>query len=494
MGPKRELRTFLNEIPVVPLSAFKMLEAQCLVAATRKMALLTVWSLVESKPSCRWHCLRLLFKLAYSGGDDNSIRFDTIRLIINKIYNAGSSNQPTRWQLPHLSDEEAQRSVGGDPVTSWEIPDEDFVPLQMLRGRCVEDIATMMLRSMSAKTASFAFPIKVPLRVELLRGELVKGVVCSAKDRVWLYLALCIKRPVLLHELVETFTFCDADMKEHLVNSIEEALKHIPPSEPELLMLVQKATPDTERLVIKVLHILMQTSQGKEPLSKEYGAAVTRLYSVTQNPRLLVPVFDLLDRKHLLDFLPAVMQLEVEEVIIAFQQLVRSRTPPLSTSELLTELHHMNNPSENIVPVKCSMQALNVIFGMREQFDAKVYGIVIQALVEEAGPLPTLFMRTVIQVVKEIPRLCDFVVMQILPRLVRQEVWGNDNMWRGFMIVLQNTFASQSVGAAQVLAMLPMSQLEDVLVQHPDWKAQLRDFCARQPVGAIAPHVRQLLQ
>jgi len=70
--PRRELRTFLNEIPVVPLSAFRLLEAQCQVASTRKMALLTVLSLVDSKPSCRWHCLHLLFRLAYSGGDDSS--------------------------------------------------------------------------------------------------------------------------------------------------------------------------------------------------------------------------------------------------------------------------------------------------------------------------------------------------------------------------------------------------------------------------------------
>lgn len=92
----------------------------------------------------------------------------------------------------------------------------------------------------------------------------------------------------------------------------------------------------------------------------------------------------------------------------------------------------------------------------QDQFDAKVYGIVIQSLVEEPGPLPTLFMRTVIQVVerfsllvqwkyrtgppfpfaartkvKELPRLSDFIVMEILPRLVRQEVWGDENMWLG---------------------------------------------------------------
>lgn len=496
--PRRELRTFLNEIPVVPLSAFKMLELQCQKKDSRKMALLTVLSLIENKPSCRWHGLHLLFRLAYSGGEDTDVRFDTIRLIINKIYSSGP-HAPMRWQLPHLSDDEAAPLLGGattaeDEASGWEIPDEDYVDLQKLRGRCVEDVATLMLRSIAPISAKYAFPMNVPLRVEQLRGELFKTAICTPKDRVWLYLALCIKRPVLLHELVETFTKCDVEMKEHLINSIEEAIKHIPASEPELLTLVEKAVPETERLVLKVLNILMQTSQGKEALAPEYGKAVTNLYGVTKNPELLVPVFDLLTRQKLLDFLPAVLELGAERVTDAFRQLICSRTPPLSITELLTELHHMNSPGEDIVPVQCSMQALNILFGMRDQFDPKVYGIVIQALVEEPGRMPTLFMRTIIQVVKDLPRLSDFVVMEILPRLVRQEVWGDETLWRGFMIVLQHTFASQPGGAARVLAMLPMSQLEDVLVTHPDWKAQLREFIARQPAGTTPPHVRQLLQ
>jgi len=494
--PRRDLRGFLNEIPYIPASAFRMLEAQCQQGSARKMALLTVLSLIESRPACRWDALRLLFRLAYLGGEDSSVRFDTIRLIINKIYSAGP-HHPERWQLPHLTEAEATALLneGASATTKdSDSQDDEFVPLQKLKGRCVEGVATLMLRSMTPASAKFSFAVQVPKRVEELCGELFKGALCAPKDRVWLYLALCIKRPVLVHELVETFTQCDEDMKEHLINSIEEAIKYIPASEPELLVLVQKANPNTERLVLKVLHILMQTSQGKEGLSAAYGQAVTRLYGVTKNPRLLVPVFDLLERSSLLDFLPAVLNLESEQVTDAFQQLVRARSPPLSISELLTELHHMNKPGENIVPIKSSMQALNIIFGMRDQFDPKVYGIVIQALVEERGLLPTLFMRTVIQVVKELPRLSDFIVMEILPRLVRQEVWSDENMWRGFMIVLQHTFASQSGGAARVLAMLPTSQLEDVLVQHPDWKAQLREFVARQPPGAAPQHVRQLLQ
>merc|ERR1712136_31650 len=193
----------------------RMLEAQCLKGDTRKMALLTILSLIELKPACRWHALHLLFKLAYRAGEDSSIRFDTIRLVINKIYSSGH-HAPMRWQMPHLSDEDAAAVSGSDGAT---VGSDDCIPLKMLRGRYVEDVATLMLRSMAPPGAQFTFPVCVPQYV----------------DR------LCIKRPFLLHALVETFTLCGAEMKEHLINSIEEAIKCIPASEPELLVLVQKA-------------------------------------------------------------------------------------------------------------------------------------------------------------------------------------------------------------------------------------------------------------
>lgn len=495
--PRREMRTFLNQIPIVPVSAFKMLEEHCQTEASRTVGLLTVLSLIETKPACRWRGLQLLFKLAYSAGgteEQNRNRHDAIRFIINKVY-SGKDSVPMRWQLPHYTDAEVVQ-LGSAVSASWFLPEDDeFMPMMLLRCRCIEDFSTMMLRSMVPSNCLFDHALLVPNRLGSLQAEILKDKgLCVPKDRIWLYLALCIKRPLMLHGLVETFTKCDVLMKEHLVKSVEEAIKHIPIAEPELLVLVQRASEETEPLVLKVLNILMQTSRAKnESLSPAYGPAVTRLYAATRNPLLLVPVFDLLDRKSLLDFLPAVLQLEKDQVKDAFQQLIASKAPPLSVTELLTELHHMNSPGDNIVDLKFSMQALNIIFEMRESFDSKVYGIVIQSLVEEHGPLPTLFMRTVIQVAKELPRLADFIVMEILPRLVRQEVWSNSNMWRGFMLVLETTFTSQPGAAARVLAMLPMSQLEDVLVKHPEWRVQLREYVARQPANVIAPHVRQLL-
>jgi len=41
-------------------------------------------------------------------------------------------------------------------------------------------------------------------------------------------------RPILLHGLVEVFIQCDAEMKEHLINSIEEASPTSPTSNTRL--------------------------------------------------------------------------------------------------------------------------------------------------------------------------------------------------------------------------------------------------------------------
>eukprot|EP00928_Gymnodinium_smaydae_P099430 TRINITY_DN947_c0_g2_i1.p1 TRINITY_DN947_c0_g2~~TRINITY_DN947_c0_g2_i1.p1 ORF type:complete len:1251 (+),score=242.59 TRINITY_DN947_c0_g2_i1:86-3754(+) len=498
---RRQLRTLLSEVPALPASVFKMLESQCRNTCKdgkeRKVALMTVLALLEARPACRWECLGLLFRVIYSAGSDEAhVRYDAIRLIINKIYDGGA-RPPTRWQLPHLADTEALPLIGaGDVDDITAAQDDSFLTLKRTKGRCIEDMATLLLRSMAPPAAKFRFSVKASKRLMELHASLASSTDSAelpTTDRVWLYLALCIKRPLLLHGLVETFTQCDEEMRQHFVSSVEEAIKHIDASNQELLTLVQKATPQTEQLVLKVLHILMQRSRkGSGGLSPAYGDAVRRLYEITQNPRLLVPVFDLLDRKYLLDFLPSVLQLEKECVTDAFEQLLSSKSPPLTVTELLTELHHMNTPTENIVPVKRAMEALNILFGMKDKFDSKVYGIVIQSLVEEPGRLPTLFMRTVIQVVKELPRLCDFILMEILPRLVRQEVYRDEQMWKGFMIVLRTTFPLQPGYAARVLAMLPSSHLEDVLVQHPDWKKQLSEFVARQPFGTVPEYVKQL--
>ena len=45
----------------------------------------------------------------------------------------------------------------------------------------------------------------------------------------------------------------------------------------------------------------------------------------------------------------------------------------------------------------------------------------------------------------------------------------------------------------KVLTQLPNSNLEDLLVQHPNWRAFMRDYVATQPADLVPAHVRALL-
>lgn len=75
----------------------------------------------------------------------------------------------------------------------------------------------------------------------------------------------------------------------------------------------------------------------------------------------------------------------------------------LSTSSLACGTRHLDviclGFTVILLPGSMACVALCSSWDSQDQFDTKVYGIVIQSLVEEPGPLPTLFMRTVIQVV-----------------------------------------------------------------------------------------------
>eukprot|EP00397_Hematodinium_sp_SG-2012_P006656 GEMP01006690.1.p1 GENE.GEMP01006690.1~~GEMP01006690.1.p1 ORF type:complete len:1101 (+),score=227.02 GEMP01006690.1:22-3303(+) len=483
----KELRVFINELPKAPPIIFDRLEEQCLSTdgenpgQRRKMALMTILSLIESFADLRVVGLRLLIRLVYynKGPDAASIRNDAMRFIIGKVYKPPVEERP--WQRPF----KIQAAL---PVADvWP------VPLSILQGRFVEDAAVIMLRSIAPKKAGFTFSIGATKDVETVCDEVLHTATPIAKeDRLWLYLALCIKRPVHIHGLIEVFAVCEDSLKNHLVNSIEEAIKHMSSNDNEILSLVENAAPATQTIILKVLSILSASNVEMNPA---FGPAVVGLYKKTKNAKLLVPVAGVLDRESVLDYLPNIIQLEPGDVSMALKLLVTSKTSAIGASELLTELHHFNKPNDDLVPVKYSMFALNQMLQMMDLFDSKVYGIVLQSIVEDTGPLPTLFMRTVIQLVKELPStMADLVAQEILPRLIRREGFLTDaRMWRGMMMVLSMTQPKCPAATSAVLAMLPQTQLEDILVQHPEWKAPLREFVQKQPRESVLPHVRSVL-
>merc|ERR1711988_1268697 len=245
---------------------------------------------------------------------------------------------------------------------------------------------------------------------------------------------------------------------------------------------------DDVEMVLRVLKICHETAEGV--LTPSYADACKRLYESTGRAELLVPVVTVLERDDVIDYLPAIIRLPQEHVQNALKQLV---TVPanLAVSDLIYELHALHKPNEAIVQLNVVMQALNVAFGMREQFDGlSVYGIAIQQM-SEMMPLPTLFLRTVNQVVKDLPKLIDFIVAEVFPRLLtHHHVYADGQAWKGFMLALQRTFPV-CPNSCSVVLMLPQDKLEDVLVRQPEWKAALSNYAAKQ--ASLPAHVRAML-
>ena len=64
--------------------------------------------------------------------------------------------------------------------------------------------------------------------------------------------------------------------------------------------------------------------------------------------------------------------------------------------------------------------ATNLCFAERKVYTQEVLALVMQQLMEQ-NPLPTLFMRTVLQALSMYPRLLG-LVLNILQRLIKKEV------------------------------------------------------------------------
>ena len=249
---------------------------------------------------------------------------------------------------------------------------EHFLELLQTRGRYVEDFAILMLRTMAPDHA-YSIPVKTHPFVEDLAKEVVRGT--KVENRIWLYLALSIKRPLLLHSLVDVYAACDAKLQDHFEAKIEEAIRHIPSTDDQLLLLVKRGKKETAALVLKVLSILVAAG----PLRPEYGPAAVELHTSTGNARFLIRGIAGLSREDILTHLPKMLQLERAELELGFKLLLQAKPGPISATELLHELHLLGETKQHM---KTAIEALNVMFGLRELYDVKAYGIVIEQLAE----------------------------------------------------------------------------------------------------------------
>ena len=115
--------------------------------------------------------------------------------------------------------------------------------------------------------------------------------------------------------------------------------------------------------------------------------------------------------------------------------------------------------------ILCKATAL--CFGEKQIYTQETLATVMQQLID-VTPIPTLYMRTIIQSVTMYPKLTQFVLI-MMQRLIGKEIWKNVKAWEGFIKCCQRIKQISH----QLLLQLPPAQLKDVLIVAPDLRESL---------------------
>lgn len=168
-----------------------------------------------------------------------------------------------------------------------------------------------------------------------------------------------------------------------------------------------------------------------------------------QDARILVPVIGAMTRSEAIRFLPIMLNnLEPPDIVILTENIIRAATARelaitqkdpacisdgksiLTVPELISELHHMNTSQSNTVAdANKAITALNSCFRLMEGgvFPSRAYVLSLQSMAEEdaAGAVPTLLLRTLLQLMRHSEELVDFISAEILPQIViKQDIFG----------------------------------------------------------------------
>lgn len=330
----------------------------------------------------------------------------------------------------------------------------------------IEDFALHSLQRLLLDTPPIKETFSDENQVEVETSEWSEE---SIKSYLYLYLALLPTNHALFLNLAEVYVDASAIIKRTILRHLEHPVRAIGMNSPELLRLVEHCPTGAETLVTRVLHIVTD----KSPPTQELVQKVKELYHKrVSDVRFLIPVLNGLAKNEIIDVLPKLISQTPNVVKEVFNRLLGSTqtntaaaNPSLSPSELLVALHSVESKSD----VKAVMKAINICFGEKNIYTQEVLAVVIQQLMD-ISPLPTLFMRTVIQSLGMCPRLVGFV-MNILSKLINKQVWKYPKVWQGFVKCCQMT-KPQSF---PVLLQLPPKQLESVFEIAPDVKEQLEN-------------------
>ncbi|GAB4857346.1 hypothetical protein Ancab_015254 [Ancistrocladus abbreviatus] len=473
----KSLSRLLGEVPYLPTSIFKLLEALCSPENSVKeekeshvgdrvtQGLSAVWSLILLRPPLRDVLLKIALQSAVHHLEE--VRMKAIRLVANKLYPLSS----IALKIEEFANEmllSVAKDVGNAAAS------DAAKSANQLQKNSDTEISSNEQPSASAMTKDHSD--SVPSSTS---GTISSTSISEARRCMSLYFALCTKKHSLLQQIFVIYDSSPDSVKQAVHSHVPILIRTIGAS--SVLLEILSDPPDgSDDLVMQVVSTL---TDGAIP-PPELIFTIKNLYvSKGKDVEILFPILSFLPKEEVLPVFPRLVNLPTDKFQIALGRLLQGSVPSgpvLTPGEVLIAIHGID-PDKDAIPLKKVTDACNVCFEQRQIFTQQVIANVLNHLVVQI-PLPLLFMRTVLQAIGAFPTLVEFI-MGILSRLVSKQIWKYPKLWVGF---LKCALLTQP-HSFSVLLQLPAAQLENALTKTSALKPPLVAYANQPNVRSTLP-------
>ncbi|CAL8997639.1 unnamed protein product [Prunus brigantina] len=470
----------LGEVPILPDSTLKLLDDLCNSDVIDKhgkdirdvervtQGLGAVWSLILGRPHYRQSCLDITLKCAVHSQDE--IRAKAIRLVANKLYQLSYTSEIIEKFATNMLLSAVEQSPSGT----------EHAQLGPTGQR-----AERMLESQETSISDFEVSESGNSENDSSRKDQALSTMSfpEVQRLISLFFALCIKKPILIQLVFNTYGHAPKAVKQAFHRHIPILIRALGSSYSELLNIISDPPQGSENLLMLVLQILTQeTSPSSDLIATVKHLYETKLKDVT----ILIPMLSALSKNEVLPIFPRLVALPLEKFQTALAHILQGSAhtgPALTPAEVLVSIHGIV-PEKDVLYACLFLQitdACSACFEQRTVFTQQVLAKALNQMVDQT-PLPLLFMRTVIQAIDAFPSLVDFV-MEILSKLVSKQVWRMPKLWVGFLKCASQT----QPHSFRVLLQLPPPQLESALNKYANLRGPIAAYASQPSVKASLP-------
>ncbi|CAL2235874.1 unnamed protein product [Prunus armeniaca] len=393
----------LGEVPILPNSTLKLLDDLCNSDVIDKhgkdirdvervtQGLGAVWSLILGRPHYRQSCLDITLKCAVHSQDE--IRAKAIRLVANKLYQLSYVSEIIEKFATNMLLSAVEQSPSGT---------------EHAQSGPTGQRAERMLESQETSISDFEVSESGNSENDSSRKDQALSTMSfpEVQRLISLFFALCIKKPILIQLVFNTYGHAPKAVKQAFHRHIPILIRALGSSYSELLNIISDPPQGSENLLMLVLQILTQeTSPSSDLIATVKHLYETKLKDVT----ILIPMLSALSKNEVLPIFPRLVALPLEKFQTALAHILQGSAhtgPALTPAEVLVSIHGIV-PEKDGLALKKITDACSACFEQRTVFTQQVLAKALNQMVDQT-PLPLLFMRTVIQAIDAFPSLVTF--------------------------------------------------------------------------------------